>query len=55
MGKTGNSPCVGAKNIFKSIDKIDFSWIPYDTIVLKNRSDVSNEGRLGALFEDRER
>ena len=44
MGKTGNSPCVGAKNILKSIDKIDFSWIPDDTIVLKNQSNVSNEG-----------
>ena len=43
MGETWNS-CEGPKNILKSIDKIDFGWIPDDTIVLKNRSNVSNEG-----------
>ena len=44
MGKTGNSPGKGAKNILKSIDTIHFSWIPDDSIVLKNRSNVNNEG-----------
>ena len=35
---------MGATSILKSIDKIHFSWIPDDTIILKNRSSISNEG-----------
>ena len=42
MGKTRNSPGEGAKNILMSIDKVNHSWIPDETIVHKNRSNISN-------------